>query len=149
MDDSPRSTATIRSPRVVTNLKARSTPALDASGVAARDLARYYALLEWERPGALVSPDEACLIRDTLPDFRVTRRDDPEATLAGAVEAHTRSEGTDGYEVEVPALVGRLRGLGPVQLLAVIDLAERMVAAALREDFGGRERVREEFGLGG
>ena len=147
MDDSPRSTATIRSPRVVTNLKARSTPALDASGVAARDLARYYALLERERPGVLVSPDEACLIRDALPDFRAARRDDPEATLAGAVEAHARSAGTDGYEVDVPALVDRLRGLGPVQLLAVIDLAERMHAAVLRGDFDGRVQVRKEFGV--
>ena len=46
-------------------------------------------------------------------------------------------------------LTDRLRGLGPVQLLGVIDLAERMVAAALRDDFEGRERVREEFGIGG
>jgi hypothetical protein len=46
------------------------------------------------------------------------------------------------------ALVGRLRGLGPAQLLAVIDLAERMDAAVLRGDVEGRERARREFGAG-
>jgi hypothetical protein len=53
------------------------------------------------------------------------------------------------YEVDVRALVERLRGLGPVQLAAVIDLAERMNAATLRGDFEGRERVRREFGISG
>ena len=47
------------------------------------------------------------------------------------------------------ALVERLRGLGPARLLAVIDLAERMLAAVLRGDFDGRERVRREFGIAG
>ena len=49
----------------------------------------------------------------------------------------------------MPALVERLRGLSPLGLLAVIDLGERMHAAVLRADFEGRERVREEFGIGG
>ena len=50
---------------------------------------------------------------------------------------------------EDPALAERLRGLGPSQLLAVIDLAERMHAAMLRGDVDGRERVRVEFGIDG
>jgi hypothetical protein len=54
-----------------------------------------------------------------------------------------------GYEVDVPALVERLRGLTAVQLLAVVDVAERMNAAVLRGDFEGRERARREFGVGG
>jgi hypothetical protein len=45
--------------------------------------------------------------------------------------------------------VEQLRGLGAVQLAAVTDLAERMNAAVLRGDFEGRERVRQEFGIGG
>ena len=53
------------------------------------------------------------------------------------------------YEVEIPTLADRLRGLRPVQLLAVIDLAERMHAALLRGDFEGREQVRREFGISG
>ena len=36
-----------------------------------------------------------------------------------------------------------------LQLLAVIDLAERMHAVVLRGDSDGRERVRREFGSGG
>ena len=47
------------------------------------------------------------------------------------------------------ALVARVRGLGPVQLLAVLDLAEPMHAAVLRGDFEGREQVRREFGIAG
>jgi hypothetical protein len=47
------------------------------------------------------------------------------------------------------ALVERLRGLGPMQLPAVIDPAERMDAATLRGDVEGRERVRREVGVGG
>ena len=139
----------IRSPKVATGLEARATPALDPSGVVARDLARYYALLERERPGALVSPDEACLIRDALPGLREARRaGGDDATLAGAVEAHARAGHGASYEVNVPALVGRLRGLSAAQLPAVIDLAERMDAAVLRGDVEGRERARREFGAG-
>ena len=149
MDDSPRATAVIRSPRVIANLAARQTPTLDTAGVAARDLARYYALLERERPGAIVTPSEACLIRDVLPEFRAAKRDDPEATLADVVDRHARSDDANVYEIDVPALADRLRGLHPVQLLAVIDLAERMHAAVLRGEFEGRERVRQEFGSGG
>ena len=126
------------------------TPALDASGVVARDLARSYALLERERPGTLVTPDEACLIRDALPRLREARRaGGDDATLAGAVEAHARAGGGAAYEVDVPALVERLRGLSSVQAAAVVDLAERMNAATLRGDFEGRERARGEFGVGG
>ena len=51
--------------------------------------------------------------------------------------------------MDVSALVDRLRGLGPVQLLAVVDPAERMHAAVLRGDFEGRGRVRHEFGISG
>ena len=139
----------MRSQRVVAGLAARSTPALDPSAVAERDLARYRALLARERPGAVVSPDEACLIRDALPEFRAARRVDPEVTLAAAVGQHARSDDASVYEVDVPALVERLRGLGPTQLLAVIDLAERMHGAMLRGDFDGRERLRREFGISG
>ena len=139
----------IRAPRFLSKLEARSTPALDAAGVAARDLARYYALLERERPGAIVAPDEACLIRDVLPEFRAARRDDPAVTLAAVVEKHARSDDARVYEVDVPGLLDRLRGLRRLELLAVIDLAERMHAALLRGDFEGRERVRQEFGISG
>ena len=59
---------------ILGKLQARSTPALDAASVAARDLARYYALLDRERPGTIITPDEACLIRDALPEFRAARR---------------------------------------------------------------------------
>ena len=138
----------IRAPRFLSKLEARSTPALDAAGVAARDLARYYALLERERPGAIVTPDEACLIRDVLPEFRAARRDDPAVTLAAVVEKHARSDDARVYEVDVPGLLDRLRGLRRLELLAVIDLAERMHAALLRGDFEGRERVRRGLGLG-
>ena len=139
---------TVRSPTLLPNLQARTTPALDAAAIATRDLGRYYALLERERPGALVSPAEACVVRDALPAYRAARQEDPNATLAAAVAA----EGSDAgqvYEVDVPALVERLRGLGPLQLLAVIDLVERMHAAVLRGDFEGRERVGPDFGIGG
>ena len=139
----------VRSPRVVPKVDARRTPTLEASGVATRDLARYYALLDRERPGTIVTQAEACLIRDVLPALRAARRDGGELTLATAVEAHVRANGGTAYEVDVLALVDRLRGLRPVQLAAVVDLAERMQAGALRSDFDGRERVRREFGISG
>ena len=63
------------------------------------------------------------------------------------VERHARTDDASVYEVDVPGLAGRLRGLGPVPRLAVIDLAERMDAAVLRGDFDGREQVRQEFGI--
>jgi hypothetical protein len=86
-----------------------------------RDLAHSYALLERERPDAIVTPNEACLTRDALPGLREARRTGgDDATLAGAVEAHARAGGGAAYEVDVPALVERLRGLSAVQLLAVV-----------------------------
>jgi hypothetical protein len=140
----------IRSPKVATKLEARATPDLGPPGVVARDLARYCALLERERPGAPITPNEACLIRDALPGLREARRaGGDDATLAGAVEAHARAGGGAAYEVDVPALVERLRGLTTVQLPAVVDVAERMDAAVLRGDVEGRGRARREFGVGG
>jgi hypothetical protein len=116
----------------------------------ARAPARYYALLERERPGALVTPNGACLIRDPLPGLREARRTGgDDATLAEAVAAHARAGHGGAYEVDVPALVERLRGLGPVQHLSVIDLAEQMNAAVPRGDFEGRERARRELGVVG
>ena len=127
----------IDSPKVASRIEARVTPALEPPGVVARDLARYYALLERERPGGLVTPDEACLIRDALPRLRETRRTGgDDATLAGAVEAHARAGGGAAYEVDAAALVEWLRPLSSVQLLAVIDLAERMDAAVPGEGCG-------------
>jgi hypothetical protein len=125
-----------------------ATPA--APTTPARDLGRYFAPLERERPGALVAPDEACLIRDALPRLREARRTGgDDATLAGAVAAHARAGGGAAYEVDVPTLVERLRGLSAVQLPAVIDVAERMNAAVLRGDAEGRERARRGVGVGG
>jgi hypothetical protein len=106
-------------------------------------------LLERERPGALVTPDEACLIRDALPALREAKQNGEELTLAGAVEAHARAGHGGAYEVDVPALVERLRGLTAAQILAVIDPAERMDAAALRGGVEGRERARREVGISG
>ncbi len=82
------------SARTHARLEARTTPALDAAGVAARDLARYYALLERERPGAIISQAEACLIRDVLPALRAARRDGAELTLALGIAAHVRANGS-------------------------------------------------------
>jgi hypothetical protein len=48
-----------------------------------------------------------------------------------------------------PALLDRLRGLRPSQLLAVVDLAESVDGAALGDDAEGRERVRQRCGISG
>ena len=116
------------------------------SPVAARCRLVTTAPVERERPGAVVTPNEACLIRDVLPEFRAHRRDDPEVTLAALIENHARTDDASVCEADVPALVERLRGLRPLELLAVIDLAARMHGAVLRGDFEGREQVRRELG---
>jgi hypothetical protein len=90
-----------------------------------------------------------CATRDALPGLRAARRTGgDDATLAGAVEAHARAGHGGAYEADGAALVERLRGLSPVQLPAVLDLAERMDAAVLRGDVEGRERARRESGVG-
>jgi hypothetical protein len=137
------------SARTRAKLEARITSALNAAGVVARDLARYYALLEREQPGVLVSPAEVLLIRAALPAYRAARRDGGEATLASAVAAHAALFGLPAAGLDVPALLERLRGLRPSQLLAVVDLAESVDEAALGDDVQGRERVRQRFGLSG
>ncbi|MBA2447572.1 MAG: hypothetical protein H0V51_06050 [Chloroflexi bacterium] len=78
------------SARLRARLEARTTPALDVSGIAARDLARYYALLERAQPGSLVTIAEASLLRDVLPEYYALRRQGKAVTLAGAVQAHAR-----------------------------------------------------------
>jgi hypothetical protein len=78
-----------------------------------------------------------------------------EATAAGRIGGGRgrgrlpRAGGGAAYELDVPALVEQLRGLSPVQLLAVVDLAERMDAAVLRGDVEGREPARREVGVAG
>ena len=71
-------------------------------------------------------------VRGALPPLRAAGRDGEGRTLAGAVEAHAWAGNGASYEVDVPALVGRLRWLGSVQLPAVIDLTERTPAARNR-----------------
>ena len=66
-----------------------------------------------------------------------------------APEVHAGAYDLSANEVGVPTLAERLRGLRSVQLAAVVDLAERMQAGALRSDFEGRERVRRAFGISG
>lgn len=126
---------TIRSARVVAKVRARITDALDEAGVVRRDLGRYYALLEQEYPGRVVTPPETVLVRDALPAYRAARRADVEDhTLAGAVVAYARSGDINCYEVDLDALVGRLRDLSGARLLAVVDLAERADDHWLRRD---------------
>jgi hypothetical protein len=137
------------SERTLARVAARTTPALDPAGVIARDLARYYALLERERPGELVSPAEVRLIRAALPASRAARRDGGELTLASAVIAHAALFGIPASGLDVPTLAERLRGLRPSQLLAVIDLAERVDETTLEDDPKARERVRGRFGISG
>ena len=137
------------SPRMLAMARLRTTPALDPAGVIARDLARYYALLERERPGELVSPAEVGLIRAALPAYRAARRDGGEVTLASAVAAHAALFGVAVSGLDVAGLVDRLRGLRPSQLLAMVDLVERVDEPALGDDAAGRERVRREFGISG
>ena len=89
------------------------------------------------------------LIRAALPSYRAARRDGGEVTLASAVTAHAALFGGPASGVDVAALAERLRGLRPFQLLAVLDLAERVDQATLQEDPEGRERVRARFGISG
>jgi hypothetical protein len=68
----------------------------------------------------------------------------------GTAPRWRRSAGAgSAYDVDAAALVERLRGLRPLALIAVIDLAERMDVATLRGDFEGPERIRREFGISG
>jgi hypothetical protein len=72
------------------------------------------------------------LVSYTPPDYRRSGAvgDDEATRVRGGLDA--RSAGSVG-----------------VDLMAVIDLAERMDAAVLRGDVEGRERARGEFGVGG
>jgi hypothetical protein len=97
----------------------------------------------------LVSPAEVRLIRAALPAYRAARRDGGEVTLASAVVAHAALFGLPTLGLDVAGLVDCLRGLRPSQLLAVVDLAERVDEATLGDDPEMRERVREQFGISG
>ena len=142
----------IRCPRVLAKLAARLETGAAPSAVAARDLDRYYALLDRERPGALVGPFEAPLIREALSAYREAARapgprPDGEPMLATAVEAHAATHDVTTYRVDIPALVERLRALRPLQLLAAVDLIERVDPDALRGNPSAREEVRLRFGI--
>src|SRR5215216_1126367 len=78
------------------------------------------------RPGARGTAVEVRQLRAALPAYRAARRDGGEVTLPSAVAAHAALFGVPAAGLDVPALVERLRGLRPSQLLAVVDLAERV-----------------------
>ena len=92
---------------------------------------------------------DGCLIRDALPAYRAARRDGGEPMLAAAVAAHAALSGVPAAGLDVPALVERLRGLRPSQLLAVVDLAERVDEGTLGDDPDGRERTLRRSGISG
>jgi hypothetical protein len=97
--------------------------------IAARDLQRYYAALEYAQREVPVNGDELRLICRALP----APISNPSAwvnlhTFWQRVEQTAHEGGADG--VDVDALVKRLREAAPIHVAAIVDLAERERARA-------------------
>lgn len=102
--------------------------ALDERGanrneVAARDLARYYALLERTRATLALTEAEASAVCDAL---NGTILDEHTVSLLWAeVDDACRVGLAEKWRVDGPALVAQLRGLSYAQCVALYDAVER------------------------
>lgn len=111
-----------RDREVEDQLRQRASAGRSPAQVAARDLARYYALLHRSLP-AFSAPD-ASLIVDACNGWFVEPHSAPLlwAEVADAISL----DGLDAkWGVDGPALVARLRALTPFEALAVCDAIER------------------------
>ncbi len=134
----PPARVAVRSPRVIANLEARSTPSLDASRVAARDLARYYRLLATELRAMTLTDGEAHLIVAAVVALRTAQAEGRHlASLADAVEAeyaqHVGGSILHHTPVDGDALVARLGALSRTATVALIDAGERALVLRRRK----------------
>jgi hypothetical protein len=120
----------IRSALVRAMIEQRVTPELDKSMIVTRDLRRYYAILGHEHPWQRFSMDEKDAIVEALPRFRANR-DNPDYSLARVFREVLLERGVDRTEAD--DAIARLVGLGPAQLIAVIDRLEAASEAGRRK----------------
>lgn len=127
-----------RAARVERQIGAR----LDAGGspglVAARDLERYYAVLDAELARVALSEPEAMAVVDALNGAAL---DAGSYRLFWASVSDALAEGLAGkWDIDGSALVAILRALSPAQAMAVIDAVERWwVIADAADDAGGED----------
>ena len=118
---------------------------LSRDRVAARDLARYYAVLASELARLDLTRNETMLIIDSL---NGTVHDTPESARllwAGVADAITLDGLAEKWSVDGPALVAKLRSLSLAGALAVIDAAERWwILASAADDAGGAAPAEEQ-----
>jgi hypothetical protein len=113
-----------RNSRVQRELDARSASGLSPGQVAARDLERYYRLLELELQAIDLSEGEAMLLCDAFKDALM----EPHTLHVLWAEIHDaiRMDGLDRkWNVDSSALVEKLHGLSPAGCTALVDAVER------------------------
>lgn len=112
-------------------LAARSQPGYGngAGAIAARDLARYYAILAHELARLPLSEAEASLIVDALNGTLIEPH--TAGLIWASVDDAIRGDGLDRkWAVDGPALVSKLRDLPLAASLALADAVERFWAQA-------------------
>ena len=95
---------------------------LSAGTVAARDLERYYSLLDSELPE--LSPNEWNLLRDAL-NGTLTETSSMKMLWLDAADAIALDSLAEKWDVDGKALVERLRSFSLAQYYAVADAVER------------------------
>lgn len=143
MTDKRPNPVTFRDKRIEPQLAARARAEESLGLVAARDLARYYALLARERRAAELSRAEALALIDALGGWFADPADAPFLWLEVAdalPDGLAAKWGIDG-----PALVAKLQALPPGQAQALVDAAERWWL--LPEENGDNEARLRAVGL--
>ena len=125
MTDRPRSTPVqFRDAAVELRLAERTDEGQSAGLTAARDLERYYALLDHCLAVIVLTEAEASLICDALNGTLIDHR--TYHLVWASVDDAIRLDGLDEkWGVDGPALVGKLRDLDHCGMLAIADAVDR------------------------
>lgn len=121
-------------------IKSRGT----RSTIITRDLERLYTLYRRALQQARLSVDEACLVVDALNGSIM----DATPLLWANIEDSIQLDGLDQkWSIDGPALVEKLRGLNDIQVLAVVDGAERFWADETLHSRDIREMAKSCFAI--
>jgi len=114
------------------------------SGIINRDLERYYTVLDRALRTVSLTENEALLIVDVL-NGSILDTLSVRMLWAGVEDAINLDKVDEKWGINGAALVEKLRSLGEIQCLAVVDAAERFWADEDNRNMDTRETIKNYF----